>query len=326
MSTQYNLFGEPYNYDKEEPKDKPPTQNFDHLPIITSVSGGQSSAYIAANYPSDSLVFALIRTSDMNCQYKDRTIAKRVEDKLQAPFIGTLEDDTIIQTMFELEQYTGKEIHWVTGPTFDELIEKKGGNYLPNRMSRFCTQIMKVEPTFYWSWEKHGGHPVLMNIGYRSEKREIKRANTMLSKHAQDGYQYFEASFGLHQEGRHKGKKKWDPVKWRRASFPMIRDGIDKQDVKDFWRGKPVKFARMNNCVGCFHRSASLLRMMAQLHPKKMQWFADQESVKKVNGITSFRTWKAGMQYSKILQQELLSDLLLDDIEAEGCTSGWCGV
>jgi hypothetical protein len=34
------------------------------MKTVTSVSGGQSSAYIAANYPSDFLVFALVCIED----------------------------------------------------------------------------------------------------------------------------------------------------------------------------------------------------------------------------------------------------------------------
>ena len=34
---------------------------------VNSVSGGQTSAYIAANYPADYNVFALVRTNDKNC-------------------------------------------------------------------------------------------------------------------------------------------------------------------------------------------------------------------------------------------------------------------
>ena len=34
------------------------------MKTATSVSGGMTSAYVAANYPSDYLVFALVRIED----------------------------------------------------------------------------------------------------------------------------------------------------------------------------------------------------------------------------------------------------------------------
>jgi hypothetical protein len=78
------------------------------MKTVTSISGGQTSAYVAANYPSDYNVFALVRIE--SARFPDQTLRKRVEDKIQAPFIGTPEDDTIIHTIFDLEQYLGREI------------------------------------------------------------------------------------------------------------------------------------------------------------------------------------------------------------------------
>ena len=47
-----------------------------------------------------------------------------VSDRLGVEFIGTLEDDMIIYTIFDLEQFIGQKIHWVTGKTFDEVITR----------------------------------------------------------------------------------------------------------------------------------------------------------------------------------------------------------
>ncbi len=96
-------------------------------PLLTlnSLSGGKSSAYIAAEHPADFDVFALVRVEDPRCAFPDRLIAQQVEDRIQAPFVGTAEDDMIIYTMLDLEQHIGRKIHWVTGPTFDELTGHK---------------------------------------------------------------------------------------------------------------------------------------------------------------------------------------------------------
>ena len=79
------------------------------MKTVNSLSGGKSSAYIAANYPADYNVFALVRTTDKNCMYPDKKLRQIVSDKIGAEFIGTLEQDNIIQIMLDLEQFIGKE-------------------------------------------------------------------------------------------------------------------------------------------------------------------------------------------------------------------------
>ena len=102
---------------------------------VNSLSGGKTSAYIAAHYPADYDVFSLVRIEDENCRFKDEKIRREIEDRIQAPFIATAEEDAIIYTMLDLEQYIGRPITWVTGVTFDQVVKTKGG-WLPN-----CTDI-----------------------------------------------------------------------------------------------------------------------------------------------------------------------------------------
>ena len=80
-----------------------------------------------------------------------------VEDRIGKPFIATAEDDKIIYTMLDLEQYIGRAIKWVTGPTFDEVVEKGGGT-LPNVRRRFCTTQLKLNPIFDW-WRETINEP-----------------------------------------------------------------------------------------------------------------------------------------------------------------------
>ena len=108
---------------------------------VVSVSGGKSSAYILANYPSDYAVFSLVRTKDKDCIYPDKKIRQIVSDKIGQEFVGTLEQDSVIKIVLELEQFTGKKIDWIAGETFDDLIKRK--KMLPNVMMRFCTQNLK---------------------------------------------------------------------------------------------------------------------------------------------------------------------------------------
>jgi len=274
---------------------------------VVSVSGGKTSAYIAANYEADYYVFALVRTDDQDCAFPDRQLASQVEDRLQAPFIGTTEEDAIIYTIFDLEQHIGKKINWVTGETFDELIHRKGG-YLPNRVSRYCTTDLKIKPMFDW-WYANFSEPIEMQIGFRAN--ELSRAKNMLAKTNEDGLSEFNTVVG-----KRGTQNKWASIAWQKPNFPLIEDNIYKEDINRYWLGKPVRFAKMNNCVGCFWRNPLLLRKRFEDEPTKMEWFLKQE--KKGKG-----TWRTDADYQSIKDHHLQAELFFDDFSS--CDSGYCG-
>ena len=277
---------------------------------INSVSGGQTSAYIMANYPADYNVFSLVRTSDPKCMFPDAKLRQIVSDKIGKEFIGTLEEDEIIYTMLDLEQYTGHKINWVSGQTFDEVIKYKG-NYLPNKVTRFCTTHLKLIPIFEW-WHQKIGVPFEMRIGYRAN--EQRRAKVMIEKLNDNGLLELKHTMKKRPDGRNH----WETFEWQKPSFPLINDMIFKDTIHNFWKEKPVRFAYMNNCVGCFHRSEILLNKMFDWHPSKMQWFADQEKREKAG------SWKTGTTYEKIGKHFLQTDLGFDDFNE--CDSGYCGL
>jgi len=136
------------------------------MKTVNSLSGGKTSSYIAANYPADANVFSLVRTDDKDCMFPDKKVRQIVSDKLGKEFVGTLEQDTIIYTMLDLEQYIGQKIDWISGETFDEIIKRGDKIYLPNKVQRFCTIEMKIKPIFYWWADKFNQEPVEMRIGF----------------------------------------------------------------------------------------------------------------------------------------------------------------
>jgi len=113
---------------------------------ITSISGGLTSAYMAVKYPTKYNIFALVTTNDKKCIYPDPKIRQIVSDRIGKEFIGTLEDDKIIKTILQLEQFMGKKIDWVAGKTFDELLQQK--KMLPNMFARFCTSSFPCQVIF----------------------------------------------------------------------------------------------------------------------------------------------------------------------------------
>lgn len=259
---------------------------------VVSVSGGQSSAYIAANFPADHLLFALVTVADPALTYPDPALRKVVSDKIGREFIGTPEDDIIIHTILDLEQMVGKEVTWVVGKEFDKLRNSS----LPNIAWRHCTTEMKIRPMFKW-WKKNIGEPVQTMIGFRSG--EEKRAKGMLDNANEDGL------------------VSYNKTPWQQPIFPLIDNGVRRDHVKEFWKDKPVRFARLNNCVGCFHRSPLLLRKMFDEHPTKMDWFERMESMKNAQ-------WKSEVSYTEIRRHNLQHELSFDDFNE--CDSGYCGL
>jgi hypothetical protein len=277
------------------------------MKIVNSISGGQTSAYISANYKADYNVFALVRTNDLNCIYPDKKIRQIVSDKIGKEFIGTLEDDLIINTILDLEQFIGQKIDWVSGDTFESIIEKR--KYLPNIMSRFCTTEMKLKPLFDW-WQNTINDPITMQIGFRAN--EQSRAKNMLEKTNKKGLSEFKTIVGQSENGRNK----WKNIEWQKPSFPLIQDKIFKDKIQKYWIDKPVRFAYMNNCIGCFHRNEILLKYMSEKHSNKFDWFCNQEEGNK--------TFKKGITYNKIKNHKLQFNLFEEDFN--DCDSGYCGL
>ena len=278
---------------------------------VNSLSGGKTSSYIAANYPADYNVFSLVRTDDNKCLFPDAKIRQEVSDRLGKEFIGTLEEDTIIYTMLDLEQHIGTKIDWVSGKTFDDSIikTKKGTKYLPNKMARYCTTELKTLPILHWMYEEVK-EPVIMRFGYRAN--ETRRAIKMMDKTDKDGFTKVKATFTKLKDGRNS----WGIYKYCKPEFPLINDNIYKDTIEEFWKEKDVRFAYMNNCVGCWWRSPLLLKKMHNKHPEKMQWFADQE--------TNKSKWRSDIMYKDIIKWKTQTELFDDDFNE--CDSGHCGL
>tara|TARA_R100001440_G_scaffold49342_1_gene69284 strand:- start:219 stop:1067 length:849 start_codon:yes stop_codon:yes gene_type:complete len=282
------------------------------MKTVNSISGGKTSAYIAAHYPADYNVFSLVRTKDKKCMFPDKKIRQIVSDKLGTEFIGTLEEDMIIYTILDLEQYIGQKIEWVTGKTFDEIILRGDKKYLPNPTHRFCTSELKLSPLFKW-WQDTINQPTEFRIGFRA--KETKRAFNMLNKTNSKGLLEMKAVVG-----KRKTRNKWGIIEWNKPVFPLIQDNIYKDKIEEYWKDKRVRFAYMNNCVGCFHRSPVLLKHMSEKHKNKFNWFIDAE---KETGYKK-RTFKLGMTYEQIKKSFSQTKLFDDDFNE--CDSGYCGL
>ena len=134
----------------------------------------------------------------------------------------------------------------------------------------------------------------------------------MLSRNHEDGFQYDKFIVGKSESGRNK----WKELQYRKTTFPLIQDNIYKDKIESYWVDKPVRFAYMNNCVGCFHRNELLLKHMSEREPNKFNWFANQETDK--------ARFKKETSYEAIKRHRLQFDLFDDDFNE--CDSGYCGI
>lgn len=288
------------------------------MKTFNSISGGKTSAYLEVHFPSDYRAFSLVRTNEKSCRLKDDKLRKMVSDKLQLDFVGTLEDDLIIKTIFDLEQFTSREIKWVTGKSFEDLISRKSGiPNLPNVMKRFCTSELKAKPMFEY-WKSLNIEPWEVRFGFRAN--ETNRAKSTLERTNKNGL--LETKTVIGSNGN---RNKWGIVEYQKPSFPLIDNNIYKDKINEFWKDKPVRFAWMNNCVGCFHNNPLLLRKKFDLYPEKMDWFLNQEKLAMVMKSNRWRAGKEdGLTYEKIKNWNPQFELFEDDFNE--CDSGYCGL
>lgn len=281
------------------------------MKTVNSISGGKTSSYLAKHYPADINIFSLVRIEDTENLWmkgKDEKTRQLISDKLGKEFIGTAEMDEIIYTILDLEQFIGQEITWVTGNTFEEII-KQNYNYLPNKMTRYCTVEMKLKPIFNWLKE-NTELPVEMRIGFRPN--EISRAEGVLKRADENGIEYFNTIIG-----KRKTQNKWGLVPYRKVTFPLIENNITKDVIYNFWNNKKVRFAYRNNCVGCVNRQPLMISHMASKDLDKVKWFEKQE-------LKTGNRFLSDVSFEQILKFGIQNTFFDDDFNE--CDSGFCGI
>jgi hypothetical protein len=282
------------------------------MKTVNSISGGKTSAYIAKHYPADINVFSLVRIEDTDCLWmkgKDESTRNLISDRIGKEFIGTAEMDDIIYTILDLEQHIGSKIDIISGDTFEQVI-KKAGNYLPNKMARFCTVKMKLEPIFEFLKE-NAELPVEMRIGFRTT--ELSRAETVMQRADENGIEHFKTIIG-----KSKTRNKWGEVPYRKVKFPLIEDNITKDVIYNYWQNQNVRFAYRNNCVGCVNRQPLMISHMASKDIDKIKWFEKQE-------IKTGNTFLSDVSFTEILRFNQQGTLFEDD-DFNDCDSGFCGI
>lgn len=283
------------------------------MKTVNSLSGGRTSAYIAANYPADLELFSLVCIADHNAGgyfKKDPKLKQLVNDKLSKycphfpEFVATSEDPVIAKTMFELEQFIGREIIWVRGISWEEMMAVQQA--IPNMAKRFCTEILKIIPIFEFLYKYHE-LPVKMRIGYRYDEMERKDGFSDTLKWATHCQYYPKSNRWLHR---------WKDFIWRVGEFPLIDDKVHHFKVRSFWEGKPVTFAHDSNCQNCFWKQPQQLRKNFDTNKGIMLWAAVWEQMM---GYT-FREDYSLLQIKNLAIQQDFNFGTGSGCQAGGCT------
>jgi len=137
------------------------------------------------------------------------------------------------------------------GEPFMALMRKR--NYVPNRVTRFCTTELKVRPAKRWM-VAHGHKTWTAVIGFRAD--EAHRAR--------------------------------QPKKERRFTcvWPMMDAGVARRDVSEFWKAQPFNLrlldndgkTALGNCDGCFLKSEWNRANLARCYPERAAWWASVEA------------------------------------------------
>jgi len=281
------------------------------MKIINSISGGRTSGYIAMNYPSDYNIFSIVCVDQKSCASKDAKLMQYANDKIEkycshyGEIIGTAEDPIIFKTMYDLEQMLGKEIIWLRGLSFDQLIKKSKA--LPARharIGRFCTTWLKIAPFFeFWfkytnDYEKWG-----VNVGFRYDEKE--RVNQFTTKWK---YPYLCNNYGKHRQ-------KWNEIEWRYGLFPLVNDKIVKPKIDQFWKGKNIQFAEDSNCQHCIFKSKEQIKMNYINNPDQIIWSKSMEDY--IN-----RKWHKDFSIEDAISSELDESYFYGG--DAGCQAGEC--
>lgn len=300
---------------------------------VNSVSGGATSAMMAELYPADVNVFAVVCIEDCPEHKTDPAIIKYAKAKFERycpnypDFIATAEDDKTLVCVMELEQVLGKEIVWVRGKSFDQVIDERTKNRLPSWARRYCTVQMKLLPIFEYLY-LNSFLPCLMNIGYRADETSNRIRNMYqaydkeLSKWVDKipGPHFFQYPVSCKNFGEH--KQNWADIYYRRCKFPLVKDHITKPMVDSHWKGR-IDFPKISNCEGCFHKEPEVIAYKCRFSPTKMPWWIRQE--KKGKG----KWYDIPLTYEQINDSNMVKNPPVDLFESisngahcdsEGCT------
>ncbi|MDH6358960.1 hypothetical protein [Parabacteroides sp. PF5-9] len=280
------------------------------MTTVNSLSGGKTSSYIAVHYPADIELFSLCCIDCHNAgRAIDKKMKQKVNDRLQKycahypEFVATSEDPKVLKVMFDLEQMIGREIIWLRGMGWENMVRFKKA--IPNMQKRFCTTILKMQPIFEYLF-KYTPLPVNMRIGYRYD--EMERANRF------DEFYKFPYMCQW-QDKSVRWVQRWKTIHWRTGSFPLVEDKITHYHISEYWKDKEIDFPSDSNCLNCFWKAPEQLRKNFDTDNAIMQW---SKILEDLNG----HTFKEKQSLAQIEDLPVQLDFIYGT--GAGCQAGFC--
>jgi len=273
------------------------------MKTVNSISGGKTSCYMAIHYPTDINIFACVCIDYEKAKPRDPEILRYCLNKLNGNFIASAEHENTLKIIMKLEQLIGKEIVWVRGKSFDEVINSAG--CLPTWNRRFCTTQMKIIPIFEYLYFRYG--VTEHNIGFRADEPErIKKGINKKIKYPINCKNF--------------GNKfmEWVEVDWQVKNYPLKK--IFHYDIINFWKKEYPEFTFPidSNCRGCHHKPHYLIKSNWEETPDILEWFAMQENKGKYN------TWKDDKTRYETIFRTNYDNLFTGLSDFTMCNSGGC--
>lgn len=277
---------------------------------VNSLSGGKTSSYLAVHYPADLELFALVCIDDHNAgKGIDKKLMQMANDKLQKysshwpEFVATSEDPIILKTMFDLEQHIGREIIWLRGMGWEQMLAIKKA--IPNMSKRFCTTILKMIPIFEHLLMYHS-LPCKMRVGYRYDEMERQDDFLDTMKYAYKCQYYLKSNKWLHR---------WITEVWRVGDFVLIDNKVIHPMIIKYWQDKGIVFPPDSNCQNCFWKHEQQLRKNYDTNPDIMKWAAVME-------VIYDHTFKDNNSLLDVAKMGLQMDFFFGT--GSGCQAGFC--
>lgn len=213
--------------------------------IQVSFSGGRSSAMMAKimvdNYTNDELIFTFANTG----KELPETL-NFVNDCDKAWNLNVVWIEYCPINKFKVVDYESASRD---GIPFEQVIDMK--QYLPNRVTRFCTTELKIKPMSLY----------LQSLGHK----------------------HWDAAVGIRRDEPnryHKMKNKVKKDRWDYI-FPLWDCHATKEKVTKFWSEQPFDLkihSEHSNCDFCFLKGTKKKVAQAHLMPERLQWWIDMET------------------------------------------------
>lgn len=277
---------------------------------VNSLSGGKTSSYMAVHYPADVNVFACVCINYPDAAPNDPAVLKYCLEKLNGNFIASAEHEKTLRVMMQLEQLIGKEIVWVRGKDFDQVIDEAG--CLPTWNHRFCTVELKILPILEYTYFRYG--KVMMNVGFRADEMDrIAKVNKAVKENPEAYYYYY---YPVSQNIFGKKRRKFKSINWREMAFPLRR--TFHYEIIKYWKTEypEFDFPLDSNCRGCHHKNKRLIQQNFRETPAQLQWFANQEKKGKYNLWHDDR-----ISYEQAFKMAFTEPI---DFDYPGCSTGFC--